>query len=100
MPESPTTPERYRAVRGPNGEPLRVDDLIGPEGPQGEPGDPTELLAILDPGDALTVDTQGAPAPLSVARVVRPGEEPTGQGVELIFGAGGLDNITIDGVDA
>ncbi len=71
------------------------------QGEQGPPGDPTELLASLSPGDALTVDDQGAPDRLAVPTVVRHGETPTGRGVELIFGPDGdLDNITIDGVDA
>jgi hypothetical protein len=49
-------------LRGPEGPPGER----GPKGAKGDPGDPTELVAGLSPGEALSVDEDGAPTGLSV----------------------------------
>jgi hypothetical protein len=42
----------------------RITTVEGPPGKRGAAGDPTSLLGVLTPGEALTVDGQGNPASL------------------------------------
>lgn len=50
-------------------DPLRpgapIEIVTGPRGLQGTPGDPTVLLAAITPGQALSVDSGGAPAAIT-----------------------------------
>lgn len=64
------------------------------------PNNSSSLLTALSEGEALSVDSSGEAIGIQVPTVVLPGQTPTGVGVEMIFTVNGLDNITINGINA